>query len=248
VDGVLLWDNVWPPTPGVSPVHRAALLPLKDRVSRAASGEIDRIAVVNRASVPMLLYSIGIPRPLAGFRATAYANLFASTQGEAFPATVELHRVEPRTLEERAAYAQWAMGLSPDRAHVELPLDAAAPTVGDGVLTGWRWLEKRANALRIALPEGHGGGWLVLSEPFARGWSCRVDGAAAGIYPVDTLFRAVAVPAGAREVTMRFFPPGLWRGMLVAALTAALMGILRVRSSKFEVRSFEKKQGRRARG
>jgi hypothetical protein len=230
MDEAFLWDSVWPPRADLSCVHRAEIASV-EAVSPA--GAADRIVVENRSEVPVLLYSIGLPREAEWFRETATTGTFVSTWRRGFPDAVELHRVAPPASgEERASYERWAAGLSPDRVHVELGLEAKAPRVAKRVLSNWTWREKRAGRLRIALPRNHGGGWLVLSEPYFGGWTCRVDGAATAIYPADVLFRAAPVPAGAREVTMRYRPPGLAQGLLVASLAVAVVLLLFLRSRR----------------
>ena len=70
---------------------------------------------------------------------------------------------------------------------------------------------------------------MVLSEPYAPGWACKVDGAAVEIHPADVLFRAVPVGAGAREITMTYWPPGLTRGLGTACLTLLLAALMWIR-------------------
>jgi uncharacterized membrane protein YfhO len=72
------------------------------------------------------------------------------------------------------------------------------------------------------------GGWVVLSDAHAPGWSAVVDGVPAPILRADGLFRAVAVTAGEHDVVMTYRAPaaragigaGL-AGLLIAACWAA---------------------------
>ncbi|HEY2746507.1 MAG TPA: YfhO family protein, partial [Polyangia bacterium] len=52
----------------------------------------------------------------------------------------------------------------------------------------------------------------------AAGWSATVDGAPAPIVRADEVARAVAIPAGAHTVAMRYRTPGLRAGALVSLL------------------------------
>jgi uncharacterized membrane protein YfhO len=72
--------------------------------------------------------------------------------------------------------------------------------------------------------EADGPGYLVMRDSYARGWRAYVDGRAAPVRRANGKHRAVALPAGAHEVTLRYAPPGLWPGMaltLAAALALA---------------------------
>lgn len=99
------------------------------------------------------------------------------------------------------------------------------PTPGGKWVRGWEYAKKKANRLRIALPAGHAGGWVYVPEPYFSGWTCRVDGQPAEIVPCEIMFRAVQVPAGAREITMSYWPPLLTEGLLLAALGILLGGL-----------------------
>src|SRR6185436_11265768 len=85
------------------------------------------------------------------------------------------------------------------------------------------------NAMHVALPADAGGRWLMLAETFASypGWSAKVDGAPAQLWNANGIATAILLPQGAREVTLRYVPPGFWLGMTGSAagliLCAALL-------------------------
>ncbi|MGD8792531.1 MAG: YfhO family protein [Anaerolineae bacterium] len=69
--------------------------------------------------------------------------------------------------------------------------------------------------------EAPAGGYLVLSDPFYPGWQVEVDGQPAELLRANYAFRAVAVPAGAQRVAMRFNPV-TWRvGLGISLVTMA---------------------------
>ncbi|HZR08078.1 MAG TPA: YfhO family protein, partial [Myxococcales bacterium] len=70
---------------------------------------------------------------------------------------------------------------------------------------------------------------LVVGEHFDPGWRARVDGNDAAVVRVDLCALGVELPAGAREVTLRFLPRGLVPGALAFAATLALLAALSVR-------------------
>ncbi len=257
-DGVRLWPDVLKPKgllPGLTltPVHRGLIEKVQIAGEKGSSDSkegaatsvtlantpltIDAIEVHNPGGkLAVLLYSLGLPRPLPLYRPVGEPNAlgefdtFASTWEPGFPYKIVVERgTETDTPEGRRACEERAMRQSPTETRVELAPGDPEPPIPAQPIRGWRWVERRANRLRVALHEGHAGGWLVLPEPFARGWTARVDGAPVSIHPADVLFRAVPVPVGAREVTMRYCPPGLTTGGAVAGLTVLLLalGILR---------------------
>jgi len=61
---------------------------------------------------------------------------------------------------------------------------------------------------------------LVLSEVYYPGWRATVDGEPAPILRVDSILRAVPVPAGAHRVEMRFVPLSFWLGAGISGLAA----------------------------
>lgn len=78
-------------------------------------------------------------------------------------------------------------------------------------------------------------GWLIISEFWYPGWNAAVNGVAAPIELVNGALRAVAVPAGASEVTLSYWPLSFTIGLLAAvvglALLAALIWLARPRSA-----------------
>jgi hypothetical protein len=73
-------------------------------------------------------------------------------------------------------------------------------------------------------------GYAVLLDEWTRGWSATVDGTAAHLERADVVFRAVAVPAGAHRVEMRYRTPGLRTGALLSLAGCLLfLGLLAFR-------------------
>lgn len=73
----------------------------------------------------------------------------------------------------------------------------------------------------VQLPAGLPAGVLVVNEAWYPGWQAMVDHSPAPILRANGLVRAVPVPAGARELLMRFRPPGT-----TALLVLQLLGWL----------------------
>ena len=68
-------------------------------------------------------------------------------------------------------------------------------------------------------------GYAVVLDAWAPGWTATVDGNPADVERADLIARAVAVPAGARVIALRYHPPGLTLGALVSALAALNLGL-----------------------
>jgi hypothetical protein len=62
------------------------------------------------------------------------------------------------------------------------------------------------------------GGYAVLLDAFAEGWTASVDGTPVHIERADGLVRAVAVPPGRHEIVHTYRTPGLRIGAVVSAL------------------------------
>jgi hypothetical protein len=70
-------------------------------------------------------------------------------------------------------------------------------------------------------------GWLVLTDLWYPGWTCRVDDNPVSIERADYLFRAVAVPEGRHEVVFTFEPQSyLWGKRISLGTLAAVILLL----------------------
>jgi len=93
-------------------------------------------------------------------------------------------------------------------------VEAAQETIAgwglSGGASGTAQLTAYAPERIVVATESDSPALLVLRDAFYPGWSATIDGAPAEIYPVDVLFRGVALPAGAHEVVF-FYDPPVWR-------------------------------------
>jgi hypothetical protein len=73
--------------------------------------------------------------------------------------------------------------------------------------------------------DGGAPGYLVLADVWFPGWTCTVDGRGVPVRRGDYLFRAVALPAGAREVVFRFEPWSYRWGGWISGTALALVAL-----------------------
>lgn len=66
--------------------------------------------------------------------------------------------------------------------------------------------------------------WLYASERWAPGWKAYLDGNEVPIYKANFAFRAVAVPAGAHSLVMRY-EPRIYKPLLVVSWSTILFGL-----------------------
>lgn len=64
---------------------------------------------------------------------------------------------------------------------------------------------------------------LILSEAAYPGWQAWVDGSPVPVIAADGVFRSVAVPAGAHEVVLEFWPVSVGVGLLLAVVGLSLL-------------------------
>jgi hypothetical protein len=107
-------------------------------------------------------------------------------------------------------------------APVELPA-LKGGELGEG--SGARFTAYEPNRLVVETQAGEPT-VLVLSENTYPGWEATVDGKTARIETANYLLRAVALPAGAHRVEMRYTAPAARNGAIISALTLlALCGL-----------------------
>jgi uncharacterized membrane protein YfhO len=68
--------------------------------------------------------------------------------------------------------------------------------------------------------------YVVLLDAWDSGWSAFVDGQAAPIHRADLIFRAVRVGAGQHRVEFIYRPRSLYVGIVVAAVSVGILGIV----------------------
>ena len=82
--------------------------------------------------------------------------------------------------------------------------------------------------MRIGVETPHEA-YLILRRTHASGWSAAVNGQPAAIGLANGRHQAVAVPAGASEVTLRYRSPDGWLGVAISLLAALVAAALWVR-------------------
>ncbi|MBN1868891.1 YfhO family protein [Candidatus Sumerlaeota bacterium] len=224
-----LWPDVLPPDHPAATVVPARVTFVQESretsPTMSSPARADWVEIRNPGPAAVLIYSLGLPRSeLDPFRPTEVADTFESVWTDPFPDEVRIHESDTSSRAARSVYEEGLVSSwSPEQVHVEIAPGELRPSVPSRTVKGWKWSEKRSNRLRLALPEDHAGGWVVLSEAFAPGWKCRVDDVRTQIYPADAMFRAVPVEPGAREIEMRYAPPGFAVGM---AMFVSCLGLI----------------------
>jgi hypothetical protein len=116
-------------------------------------------------------------------------------------------------------------GREGDPARIVVSGPGAEPLGFDGPLEPCAAASRRPEEVALDC-RSRNGGYAVLLEENARGWSAELDGRPAAVLTADGLFRAVRVGAGEHRVVFRYRTPGLRAGALVSLLT--LLAILAV--------------------
>ncbi len=113
--------------------------------------------------------------------------------------------------------AAWdALATDPARAVIVAPGAGPAPACDpDGDVSFTRY---EAEYLSMAVSSGRDGAYLVVSDSFYPGWEAAIDGAPAPILRANGIFRAVFVPPGDHEVTMRYHSRGFTTGLIIAGI------------------------------
>jgi hypothetical protein len=91
---------------------------------------------------------------------------------------------------------------------------------GEGTVS---WISRETDRIELAV-DAKDDTVLFVSDTDYPGWEAEVDGVGTPILRADITFRAVAVPAGAHRVVMRFRPASARNGLILSALS--IVGIL----------------------
>lgn len=79
---------------------------------------------------------------------------------------------------------------------------------------------------RVAIKtESVAAGLLVLADAYYPGWTALIDDTPVEVWPLDTAFRAVAVPAGSHQVVFTFAPASKRWGLAVTLAGAAIIAL-----------------------
>jgi hypothetical protein len=148
-------------------------------------------------------------------------------------ALVESQRMRPRGY----VAPRWTWWPDDDAALEGLYPDAIRDTgavrlIGSGPASGAEraQVKPRRCGVEMARPEevllrcdSPTGGYAVLLDEWAPGWTAEVDGRPAPVERVDALFRGVPVAPGAHQVRMRYRTPGLTAGAVASGLGVLLL-------------------------
>ncbi|HYN65008.1 MAG TPA: hypothetical protein VES36_10440, partial [Candidatus Limnocylindrales bacterium] len=127
-----------------------------------------------------------------------------------------------------AGLARYVIGSSSDE---DLLKAMAATTHADSPLQALPDPPREWNGMHLELPPDAGGRWLMLAETYANypGWTAEVDGRPARLWHANGIATAILLPAGARDVRLRYVPPGFVAGMAGSAAGLLLCGVVLLR-------------------
>jgi hypothetical protein len=163
-----------------------------------ASGETEFTIVENRHALPRVW--------LAGeVRSLKTADVLAAIKTKQFP--------------DGAAFDPSTVALIADD---DRPPAARKFAAGPASVT----IEQVGNGRMAATVTSSGGGFLVFSENFYRGWRADVDGVSAEIHPTDYALQGIELPAGTHRVTFSFRPLTMYIGGLFSSVAVVIVGFL----------------------
>jgi hypothetical protein len=130
----------------------------------------------------------------------------------ALPRAWLVYHTEPVTSYEEA----WRRIQNPEFRPEQVAVVEKGPSL-DGHGSGWiEVVDYSPNEARFAVHTDTPG-MLVLSDVYYPGWRGYLDGTRVPIYRADATFRAIEVPAGSHDVSMRFSPHSFRVGLGLAA-------------------------------
>ncbi len=198
---------------GYDPSDIAQILPF---LRHAAVG---RILSFDPLAHPQLRLRAVVPIALTGLAVHQY------DVDRPWPRALVACRVKAAATRLEAAKAPHDATWDPQR---DLALEGEADPTQPGCTAGIvRQLMRHPGEERYGV-ESDGSGWLLVRSTHARGWVAAVDGLPAPVLRADGRHRAVAIPAGRHEVTLRYDPPGLLFGAAASVLSLLILGWLLV--------------------
>lgn len=138
------------------------------------------------------------------------------------PRAFVVARAIPATTRQQALEVVGSRGFDV-RSTVVIETDEDLTDAGPSGLTPVRVASYEANQVVVDVA-GSQGGYLVLTDNYFAGWQALVDGKETQLYRADGTFRAVQLPAGARQVTFKYGPQSFNFGLLSSFL--GLMALL----------------------
>ena len=102
-------------------------------------------------------------------------------------------------------------------------LVGSGPDGGDGNLVPCSIATKAPERVELSCDSPHGG-YVVLLDSYAPGWTATVDGRDAPILRADLLVRAVKIDPGPHAIVFAYRTPGLRAGAVVSAIAWLLLG------------------------
>jgi hypothetical protein len=181
-------------------------------VPRLRNAAVSRLVSLDPLADPALREEAAVPAGIEGATVHVYAL------ENPWPRRYVACRVLPAADRRAAMTLPFTAGYEPGR---DVALEApAAASCSSGRVVERRSGRPEREAYDVT---SDGPGLLVVRDSFAAGWRARVDGADAAVLRANGRHRAVAVPAGAHLVELRYEPPGFGPGafLSVAGLMAA---------------------------
>jgi hypothetical protein len=154
--------------------------------------------------------------------------------GQRLPSDLEIRSVQglarailvPRAIpvpSDRALGATLQPSFDPRRAVIVEEAEALEPTRPDEPAGEVRLVSRRPGRVEVeaAAPSAR---VLVLFDAWEKGWRASVDGTETEIFPADTAFRGVRLPAGTHRVLFEYHAPGMKEG--VGLFAAGALGLV----------------------
>lgn len=211
--------------PGASIVGNTFIPPLThvEQLGQRALDYMNVRAIVGFGAVPATLPA-GIALDATFGRAYVLDNQDALPRAFCAARALDVRADAPDSIRSRMLSAAFD-----PRAQVLIERDADFAHGGDvATLPTARVASDDRETLTIDLEGNGGAAWLVVLDTYADGWTAQVDGVDAPVLLADLAFRAVPIPAGAKQVVMRYAPRSVRIGVAVSlgSLAIAALGLL----------------------